>query len=130
MSLIDVLAKTEKGRKYGDLIINANKWPAFVDEKGIFSFPPILNSERTKITENTKNIFIDVTGIDKNAVKQAMNILVLMFRRKGCRIEGVKIKGKREIFTPEWIETPIEIEKKKIEKILGESLKMMKLKSF
>jgi phenylalanyl-tRNA synthetase beta chain len=121
MSLIDVLAKTEKGRKYGELIINANKWPVFVDGKGIFSFPPILNSERTRITENTKNIFIDVTGIDKNAVKQAMNILVLMFGERGCRIEGVRIRGKKESFTPEWVEKPIEIEKKKIEKILGES---------
>ena len=123
MSLIDVLAKTEKGRKYAELIINANKWPAFVDNKGIFSFPPILNSDRTKITENTKNIFVDVTGIDRNAVKQAMNILVLMFSEMGFKIEGVKIKGKRELFTPEWIETPIEIEKKKIEKLLGEEFK-------
>jgi phenylalanyl-tRNA synthetase beta chain len=121
MSLIDVLAKTEKGRKYGELIINANKWPVFVDGKGIFSFPPILNSERTRITESTKNIFIDVTGIDKNAVKQAMNILVLMFGERECRIEGVRIRGKKESFTPEWVEKPIEIEKKKIEKILGES---------
>ena len=129
MSLIDVVAKTEKGKKYGSLIINANKWPAFVDDKGIFSFPPVLNSERTKITESTRNIFIDVTGIDKNAVKQAMNILVLIFGERGCRIEGVKIKGKREIFTPEWIETSIEIEKKRIEKFLGERFEDEELKS-
>jgi len=128
MSLVDVLAKTEKGKKYADLIINANKWPAFVDEKGIFSFPPVLNSDRTKITEETKNVFIDVTGIDKNAVRQAMNILVLMFGEMGCKIEGVRIKGKREFFTPEWIETPIEIEKKRIEKFLGEKFKDDELK--
>jgi len=121
MSLMDVLTKTEKGRRYGEIIINANKWPVFVDEKGIFSFPPILNSERTKITEKTKNIFIDVTGTDKNVVKQAINILTLMFGERGCKIEGIKIKGKRELFTPEWIEKPIEIERKKIEKALGES---------
>jgi len=129
MSLIDVLAKTEKGKKYGGLIINANKWPVFVDDKGIFSFPPILNSERTKITENTKNIFIDVTGTDKNAVKQAMNILVLMFGEMGCKIEGVRIKGRKEIFTPDWIEVPIEIGKKKIEKFLGERFSDEELKN-
>jgi len=122
MSLIDVLSRTEKGRKYGELIINANKWPVFVDKKGIFSFPPILNSERTKITEKTKNIFIDVTGTDKNVVKQAINILTLMFGERGFKIEGIKIKGKRELFTPEWIEKPIEIDRKKIEKLLGETL--------
>jgi phenylalanyl-tRNA synthetase beta chain len=122
MSLIDVLSRTEKGRKYGELIINANKWPVFVDKKGIFSFPPILNSERTKITEKTKNIFIDVTGTDKNVVKQAINILTLMFGERGFKIEGIKIKGRRELFTPEWIEKPIEIDRKKIEKLLGETL--------
>jgi phenylalanyl-tRNA synthetase beta chain len=121
MSLLDVLVKTEKGRKYGELIINANKWPVFADERGIFSFPPILNSERTKITENTKNMFIDVTGTDENTVKHVMNILVLLFGERGYRIEGVRIKGKREVFTPTWIEKPIEIEKGEIEKILGES---------
>jgi phenylalanyl-tRNA synthetase beta chain len=122
MSLIDVLSRTEKGRKYGELITNANKWPVFVDKKGIFSFPPILNSERTKITEKTKNIFIDVTGTDKNVVKQAINILTLMFGERGFKIEVIKIKGKRELFTPEWIEKPIEIDRKKIEKLLGETL--------
>ena len=122
MSLMDVLSRTEKGRKYGELIINANKWPVFVDKKGIFSFPPILNSERTKITEKTKNIFIDVTGTDKNVVKQAINILTLMFGERGFKIEGIKIKGRRELFTPEWIEKPIEIDRKKIEKLLGETL--------
>jgi phenylalanyl-tRNA synthetase beta chain len=129
MSLIDVLAKTEKGKKYADLIINANKWPAFVDDKGIFSFPPILNSDRTKITENTKNIFIDVTGIDENAVKQVMNIFVLIFGERGCKIEGIRIRGKREYFSPEWIERPIEIEREKIEKILGESFSSEEIKN-
>jgi phenylalanyl-tRNA synthetase beta chain len=123
MSLIDVLAKTEKGKKYGKLIIEANKWPAFIDEEGIFSFPPILNSERTKITENTKNIFIDVTGTDKNLVNKVLNILVLSFSERGYKIEGVKIKGKKEEYTPEWIEKPLEIEKSYFAKILGREFK-------
>ncbi|MGC9058885.1 MAG: phenylalanine--tRNA ligase subunit beta [Candidatus Aenigmatarchaeota archaeon] len=123
MSLIDVLAKTEKGKKYGKLIIEANKWPAFIDEEGIFSFPPILNSERTKITENTKNIFIDVTGTDKNLVNKVLNILVLSFSERGYKIEGVKIKEKKEEYTPEWIEKPLEIEKSYFAKILGREFK-------
>ena len=123
MSLIDVLAKTEKGKKYGNLIIEANKWPVFMDEEGIFSFPPILNSERTKITENTKNIFIDVTGTDKDLVKKILNILILSFSERGCKIEGVKIKGKREEYTPEWVEKSLEIEKDYFTKILGKEFK-------
>lgn len=119
MSLIEVLAKTEKGKMYGNLIYNSNKWPVFVDEKGIFSFPPILNSERTKITEKTKNIFIDVTGIDRQAVQKVLNLFCLVFIERGCRIESIKIKGESVEITPDFSENVFELSLSEIERILG-----------
>lgn len=123
MSLLEVLAKTDKGKKYGDLIYNANKWPAFIDDLGIFSFPPILNSERTKITLNTKNIFIDVTGTDKNAVKKVLNLLTFVFIERGAEVEAVKIKGETIEITPDFVEKALEISLDRIEKILGVKFK-------
>ncbi|MEM5815138.1 MAG: phenylalanine--tRNA ligase subunit beta [Candidatus Aenigmatarchaeota archaeon] len=122
MSLIEVLAKTEKGKKYGHLILDANNWPVFIDDLGIFSFPPILNSERTKITEKTKNIFIDVTGTEKNAVNNVLNLLSMVFIERGATVEAVKIKGEKEEITPQFLEKAIEITKEDVEKILGISL--------
>ncbi|MCX8190599.1 MAG: phenylalanine--tRNA ligase subunit beta [Candidatus Aenigmarchaeota archaeon] len=119
MSLIEVLAKTEKGKKYGHIISSANKWPVFVDEIGIFSFPPILNSDRTKVTEETKNIFIDITGTDKNAVNNVLNIFSLVFLERGATVEAVKIKGEREEITPKFLERAIEITKDDVKKFLG-----------
>jgi len=123
MSLLEVLAKTEKGRKYGEIIYNANKWPVFCDELGIFSFPPILNSERTKITSNTRNIFIDVTGIDKTAVSKVLNLFSMIFIERGAEVEAVKIKGNHIEITPDFTEKAFEISLEKVEKILGIRLK-------
>ena len=45
----------------------------------IMSMPPIINSEHSKITLNTKNIFIDVTATDETKVQIVANIITTMF---------------------------------------------------
>jgi len=41
--------------------------------------PPIINSEHSKITLDTKNVFIDLTAIDETKVNIVVNIIVAMF---------------------------------------------------
>jgi len=41
--------------------------------------PPIINSEHSKITLNTKNIFIDVTATDQTKLDIVVNIVATMF---------------------------------------------------
>jgi phenylalanyl-tRNA synthetase beta chain len=102
MSLKDVLINVEKGKDYGQIISNADKWPAFVDKKGIFSFPPIINSDRTKVSEKTKNLFIDMTGTNEKVVIQTMNILVTNLAERGTKIEYVTVNyGNKKIVTPD-----------------------------
>jgi phenylalanyl-tRNA synthetase beta chain len=36
--------------------------------KNVLSLPPIINSEKTKITLNTRNVFIEVTATDATKV--------------------------------------------------------------
>lgn len=101
MSLREVLSKNTKGREYGS-IVNSNKlWPVYVDSKGVFSFPPIINSDRTKVTNNTKNLFIELTATDRKAVMQALNIMVSNFAERGCTIESVEVRsGSKKEVTP------------------------------
>ena len=102
MSLKDVLINVEKGKDYGHIISRADKWPAFVDQKGIFSFPPIINSDRTKVSEKTKNLFIDMTGTNEKIVLQTMNILVTNLAERGTKIEYVTVNyGNKKIVTPD-----------------------------
>ena len=45
----------------------------------MLSMPPIINSERSKITLNTRNVFIDVTATDLTKLNIVTNIMVTMF---------------------------------------------------
>lgn len=41
--------------------------------------PPIINSEHSKITLNTQNVFIDVTATDFTKLNIVVNIVATMF---------------------------------------------------
>jgi len=41
--------------------------------------PPIINSEHSKITLNTRNVFIDVTAIDQTKLDIVVNMVATMF---------------------------------------------------
>jgi phenylalanyl-tRNA synthetase beta subunit len=41
--------------------------------------PPIINSEHTKITLNTRNVFIDVTATDETKLGIVVDIISAMF---------------------------------------------------
>lgn len=41
--------------------------------------PPIINSEHSKITLNTRNVFIDVTATDETKLNIVLNMVSTMF---------------------------------------------------
>lgn len=41
--------------------------------------PPIINSEHSKITLNTRNVFIDVTATDQTKLDIVLNVVATMF---------------------------------------------------
>ena len=120
LTLEEILEKHEKGIKYGKLVKSFKKWPVFLDKKGIFSFPPIINSERTKITEKTKNIFIEVTGLKEDLVDYTMNLLASIFAERKAKLESVEIVfGRKRKILPDFKPEKFEIDKKEIFELLG-----------
>lgn len=119
MKLSDVLQRTEKGTDYGGVISSSKTFPVFSDSIGIFSLPPIINSERTSVTQKTKNLFVEVTGTNKNSVAQVMNILASGLAERSA-LEGVKIKfEKKSEITPNLSETVTELEAGLVNRMLG-----------
>jgi phenylalanyl-tRNA synthetase beta chain len=125
MKLSEVLEKTEKGKEYKNLV---KDFPVFIDSLGIFSFPPILNSERTRVTTQTKELFIEMTGCEENAVKRAYTILIADMLERNCEVFEVKIeknekeenkkeKNKKEREEGVLKEERIEIDKKRVKEI-------------
>jgi len=45
----------------------------------VLSFPPIINSEHSKISVNTRNIFIDLTATDQTKLNIVTKIMATMF---------------------------------------------------
>lgn len=41
--------------------------------------PPIINGDHSKITLNTKNVFIEITALDKTKLEVVNKIMVTMF---------------------------------------------------
>ena len=66
--------------KYLPIIRDSPVYPIIYDkEDRVLSFPPIINSEHSKITVNTRNVFIDLTATDLTKLNIVTNMVVTMF---------------------------------------------------
>jgi phenylalanyl-tRNA synthetase beta chain len=66
--------------RYLHIIRDSPVYPVIYDaEDRVLSMPPIINSEHSKITLNTRNIFIDVTATDQTKLDIVVNIVATMF---------------------------------------------------
>jgi phenylalanyl-tRNA synthetase beta chain len=66
-------------KEYCRIIRDSPVYPLISDSKGVLSLPPIINSERTKISLNTKNVFIEMTANDLTKANVCLNTFVTAF---------------------------------------------------
>jgi len=114
MNIKEILEKHPKGMDYAHLV--KDNYPLIYDKQGVISFPPIINSERTKVTENTKNLFIDVTGTDEKTVNQVLNILCCNISERCGKIFSVKVSNR---ITPQLEPKEMSINVDEIDSTLG-----------
>ena len=78
--LMSILKDDPKLGKYLYLFEGKEKYPVMMDSNGvIMSLPPIINSQHTKMTLNTHNVLLDITGTDKTKCEIVLNTLIAMF---------------------------------------------------
>ena len=93
MTLQEILEKHEKGIAYKGHVDWASRYPLIVDKMGrVLSFPPIINGELTRVDGRTRNLFIDVTGTEPNAISRSLNVLVTALADMGATIESVHVE--------------------------------------
>ncbi|OYT60010.1 phenylalanine--tRNA ligase subunit beta [Thermoplasmatales archaeon ex4484_30] len=130
MNLEEILLKHEKGIKYAHLLEGKKLYPIIVDKnENVLSFPPIINGELTAVDLYTENIFIDVTGTEKMAVENALNIIATAFAERGGKLEKVKIIDEERRVTPNLIPEEREVDINYASKILGMDVKKYAVKS-
>lgn len=122
LTLNEILEKHDKGEKYAKLLKDFDKYPLIVDGKGnIMSMPPIINSDLTKLTTDTKNLFIDVTGTDLTAVTNSLNIIAANLSENGATIETIEVNYpyRDNITYPQFEPKTIDVHTKTAEEYIG-----------
>jgi phenylalanyl-tRNA synthetase beta chain len=63
--------------------------------------PPIINSEETRVSETTRNLFIDVTGTDEKAINLCLNVMVTSILERSGKVQKVEVNYKnKKVVTP------------------------------
>lgn len=66
--------------KFLHIIREKPLYPVIRDANGVvLSLPPIINGDHSKITLNTKNVFIEVTALDMTKARVVLDTMVTMF---------------------------------------------------
>jgi len=93
-SISEILENTEVGQNYGYILGNSPKVPIIIDSLGnTVSFPPIINSLMTTVTTKTKNLLVEVTGLDKNDVEDMLSVVATVLQSAGFELCSIKISG-------------------------------------
>ena len=131
LSLKQILLKHEKGQRYGKLLKGQTKYPIFIDAaKEILSMPPIINSQNSgKVTEETKNVFIEVSGHSFRFIIPCLLVIVAEFADRGAEVESVQVQYKnKRITTPDFKPNKIEVEVDELNEVLGLDLNAQEIK--
>lgn len=121
MTGFEILQRHPTGKEYAPLLAGKMKFPIFIDaDKNILSMPPIINSQDTgKVTEKTRDVFVECSGFDFEILKKCLNILVTSLADMGGEIYQMEVKYKRKEDTPDLTPEKIKISLENTNKLLG-----------
>ncbi len=111
-----IMKDHEKGIEFGHIIKSNKKWPLLYDSNNeVLSLPPIINSnDLGRMTTETRNLFVEVTGTHLLTVHQALNIITASLAEREGNIESLTVVypdgsiDETPSFTPDKKSIPIE----------------------
>ncbi|KAI5646864.1 b3/4 domain-containing protein [Phthorimaea operculella] len=78
--LMELYSSHAQLKAYLPIIRDSPVYPVIKDKNGVvLSMPPIINGDHSKITLNTKNVFIECTATDLNKAQVVLDTIVCMF---------------------------------------------------
>jgi phenylalanyl-tRNA synthetase beta chain len=123
-TISEILENTEVGQDYGYVLGNSPKVPIILDSLGkTVSFPPIINSSLTTVTTKTKNLIVEVTGLEKNDVEDMLAIVATILQSAGFDLFTVNISGAKNA-TPQFKERKIILNGNLVNTMLGLNLSL------
>tara|TARA_Y100000310_G_scaffold262992_1_gene272870 strand:- start:2196 stop:3863 length:1668 start_codon:yes stop_codon:yes gene_type:complete len=131
-NLKEILAEHPKGKEYGYILKDQDKYPILVDSNNeVLSFPPIINSNFTgKVEEGDENLLFEVTGTNYDHVMLATNIFAYAMHDRGFKIFSADIDyGNKKVTCPSLDIKSKTVEKSQIKKLFGIDFKDLELKN-
>ena len=130
MSALQILQKHPAGRQYAHLLSGKIKFPFFRDaNKNILSLPPIINSQLTgKITEKTKDVFVECSGFDFYTLNKCLNIIVTILSDMGGEIYQMELGYHKKEISPNLKPEKMKLSLNNTNKLLGLDLNEKHLK--
>lgn len=122
-----ILKEFDVGKQYGYILQKSNAYPLMQDaENNVLSFPPIVNSDLTRIGTATKNLFIEVTANNLEVAEYVLSVMAMALYDAGFEIQTVSThySDGRNKETPKMNPSYIKIETSYINRILGLNLKV------
>ena len=127
LSISEIISDTQTGKDYGDLIGQSNQVPIIVDSnKKTVSFPPIINAAITTVTTKTKNLFVEVTGINKDDAEDMLSVVATILQSAGFTLEHIQISGAKNS-SPKLQEKKMIVNSSLINQTLGLNLNTSKI---
>jgi len=130
MDLEEMLAEHPKGKEYAHLLHGQPRYPILEDSKKVVaSMPPIINSQLTgKVSEKTKELFVEVTGYSQETVNTALNVMVSALAERGFDVYSIKVRyPNKTIVTPDFTPKKIRVGAGKIRDFSGLDLGAKKI---
>ncbi len=120
-----ILCEHPKGIEYRHLLREFARYPLIVDSRNeVLSMPPIINGQLTQVTEETRRLFIDVTGTEELAVNQVLTILMTGFAERKFRLRSVEVRyPDRRFRTPNLSPSKHRLSVGNVNKLIGLNLK-------
>jgi phenylalanyl-tRNA synthetase beta chain len=131
LSLKEILRKHPKGLEYGYILSKHPVYPLLLDADGkVLSFPPIINSDDLgRITEQTENVLIEVTGTVHEAVLVTLMIVALCLIDRGGRAYSSRVHypGNKQHVAPDFKSRNVDLSVDYVNRVSGLQLTAKKL---
>jgi phenylalanyl-tRNA synthetase beta chain len=124
LTLAEILERHPKGIEYGHIVKKHKVFPILLDAKRkVLSFPPIINSnDLGRVTEETHDLLIEVTGTANETVLNTVKFVSLALIDRGGKAYAANVHYEHDnstVVTPSFASTQMRLDVGYANKILG-----------
>ena len=128
MNLAEILEQHPKGKEYGHIVKKHSVYPILLDsERKVLSFPPVINSnDLGRVTEETGNLLVEVTGTVHQTVLNTLNLVTLALIDRGGKAYAATVRypsdpfyESRTVVTPDFSSKRMDLSVDYANRVLG-----------